>query len=120
MNRALECKARHARHLGQHTGDESLHVGSAATEVTRVLFGQYKRITVPVLAVDRHDIGVSGKHHAPGIARPNGGVKIGLAAGLVEHQLAVDSEASEVILHVVDQRQVGVTTGCVKSDQVAQ
>ncbi len=105
---------------GQRDGDEALHVAGAAAVQQAVLLGDGPGIGRPILAVDRHHVGVAGEADARHVGGADGGVEIGLLAGRVRHQLAGDAEMVQVVAHEVDQFEVGVPAGRVHGNQTAQ
>ena len=64
MNRALEIAPKDVGHEGEYDGDEALHVAGAAAEKLTVPFRQGEGIGRPVLAIDRHHVGVARQHDA--------------------------------------------------------
>jgi hypothetical protein len=111
--RALE----RLRHQRQHQRDEAFHVGRAAPVEAVGAPGQAKRVAVPVLPRDRHDIGVAGQDDAAALGRADRREQIGLFPSGVVGQGAADAVAVEIVGDPVDQRQVRVGRNRVETDE---
>lgn len=59
MDRRLQLRLQHLRHHRETHGDESLHIGGAAAVKPAVALDQFERIVAPVLADDRHHVGMA-------------------------------------------------------------
>ena len=65
MSRALRNSGTSASAIG----DEALHVGGAAAVEPAILLRHVERVGVPVLAVDRHHVGMPGEDQAAAYRR---------------------------------------------------
>ena len=88
MDRHRQVRGDHLRCQRERNRHEALHVAGAAPVQLAVCLAQLERGLGPVLAVDRHHVGMSGQNHAALVGRPNGGPKIGFRTGLVMHNAA--------------------------------
>ena len=115
VQRHQELPAHHLRHQGEHQRDKALHVGAAAAIKAAVPLGQPERIAVPLLAGDRHDVGMAGQDHAAAIWGADRGEQIGLAleGGA---QRAGDAVAFEISRDPVDQLEIRARGGGVEGD----
>lgn len=120
MDRRCELRLQHLRHHGETDGDEPLHVGGAAAVEPAVALDQLERIVAPVLADNRHHVGMSRQHQAWAVLRSDGDPERGLLSGFVDDALALDAERGEIALDVGNQWQVGAIADGVEGDEVGE
>ena len=85
-----------------------------------VALRQLEGIAGPVLAVDRHHVGVAREHDAARDVRADGGEEIGLLARLVVDPEMRNAPAVEIVLDEFDQGNVAVAAGGVEGDEARQ
>ena len=107
MDRPLQRGSCQGRDRSQTAGDEALHVGSSAAVEAPAAFGERERIAVPVLTIDRHHVGVTGKHDTPNPVGTKAGEDIRLAPFVVVAQADACAMRFEIGDGPVHQRQVG-------------
>ncbi len=117
MDRADEPPCRHVGHRREATGEEALHVGSAAAEEPAVAARQLERIARPGLPVCWDHVGMPGQDIARRFGGPDGRPDIRLGPGGVGDALMGDAEAVEIALDPRDQRKVRVPAGRVEADK---
>ncbi len=120
MNRHCQLRFQHLRHHREAYRDKALHVGGAAAVELAVAFEQLERIMAPVLAHDRHHVGMPRQHEARTILRPDRDPERSLLSGLVGDALALDAEESEIALDMGDQGEVGAIADGVEADEVGE
>ncbi len=107
MDRRRELRLQHLRHHGEADRDKALHVGGAAAVELAVALDELERIVAPVLAHDRHDVGVARQHEAGAILRPDRHPQRRLLSGLVDDAITLDAVGRKIALDMGDQGQVG-------------
>ena len=120
MNGPFQPGGNKPRHHGKRHRDEALHVGAAAPVEPAVAFIQHEGIAGPVLAIDRHHVGVARKHRAPGDGGADGGQQIGLGAGLEIDARRGNAMAGEIVFDEGDEIEVGIAAGGVEGDKLRQ
>eukprot|EP01022_Parablepharisma_sp_SALTPOND_P029462 TRINITY_DN735_c0_g1_i1.p1 TRINITY_DN735_c0_g1~~TRINITY_DN735_c0_g1_i1.p1 ORF type:complete len:1397 (+),score=453.90 TRINITY_DN735_c0_g1_i1:9191-13381(+) len=115
------------RHQRQRSGDETLHVAGTATVQAAILLGDLEGIGIPLLAVHRHHVGVTGEDDATLGAASQGtsggrqsGEQVGLGLFLVVGEPGGDALLFQAVAHRGDQLQVGIAAGGIKGDQGLQ
>jgi hypothetical protein len=68
-------------------------------------------------AVDRHHVGVPGKHDARPVGWPDRCVEIGLGFVAVVYDRAVDAEPGQVVADEMDEIEVGLAARRVEADE---
>src|SRR5690606_34628694 len=98
-------------------GQEGLHVGSSAPVEAAVPFGDDKRITAPVLPLDRNYVTVSRKHDATFHIGSQGGEQIGLGTFSIHGAPTARSVSGQIAFHPRDKLQIGMLGDCWKGDE---
>src|SRR5690606_6195343 len=93
VNRPAQRPRLELRYQGERRGEEGLHVGGAAAVEAAVARDDAEGVAVPGLALDRHDVAVSGEHHAARRLRAEAGEEVGLSAIVAQRAPAARSLA---------------------------
>jgi hypothetical protein len=111
VNRFGKLRTLHLGHQRQRRADEAFHVaGAAAVEFVAAYFG-LERVAVPVLSVNRHDVGMARQHDAAvglAIVRRKGGEQIGPFTAGVVRERAFDAERAQFVAHGFDQAEIRI------------
>ncbi len=110
----------HGGNARQHAGEKALHIGGAPAIEPVVLPPHGERVARPVLAVDRHDVGMAAQHVAGPVGGADRGEQVGLGAGRVGDDDALHPEAGQIGLDEIDDVQVRTAGDGVEADQPVQ
>lgn len=98
-------------------GDKRLHIAGTPPVQATVFFHDPEGIGIPVLSVDRHDIGVPRQHDTAPVERSRGRVKIRLAFVVVESQVRTNPETVQIVPDPVNQFQIGFAARRIERDE---
>jgi hypothetical protein len=120
MDRRCQLRLQHLRHHGEAHRDEALHVGGAAAVESAVALDERERIGAPVLPGHRYHVGMTRPPDAGLVGRPGRHPQRRFPAGLIDDALRGEAEAGEIILDVIDQRQIGLVAHRVEADEIGE
>src|ERR1700679_259276 len=117
MDRALQLGARDLVRERQRRADEALHVaGAAAIELVAAHFRR-ERIARPVLAIDRHNVGVARQDVAAVALGPERREEVGLVLLGIIAAAAARARVLQKLLREIDQREVRQPARRVEGDE---
>src|SRR5579859_464493 len=119
MDRMRELGGGDLRQQRKCHADEALHVASTAAEqLVAANFG-LERIARPLLAVDRHDIGMARQYGTAFTVGSERREEVRLLAAGVHGPAAARTGVVQQLLRKIDQGQIGAATGGVERDETA-
>ena len=105
-------------HHRECASQEPLHIASATPIEHAVALGDFEWIARPLLAFHWHHIGMAREADARLACLANRCEQAGLEAVRRWHKLALDTMASQIAAHELNQRNVGLGAGRIESDQL--
>ena len=106
--------------MRQHRGDEALHVGRAPPDDAAVAPCCGEGRARPVLARDRHHIGMRRQHDAGSVTRANGREQRGLASGCVADASRRYIVLRQIVLDPLHDIEIGLARDRREPDQRIQ